>query len=293
MRGMARTLVSWFLVKISPYNNKVVTQMAFDIFNFTNGGYFSKVSFLLQFQTSPGYLVLIVITKRMDSSFTTVIAFLLFLSNFQQKIEAQFNRACESYEDCVFYNETLEVPSPFNDPSVSFVCDTEAGSCACRSAVVLTDNKPLWDLRWSMSEERNQAECQIGPNGPCGFDRGLHLHCAGRGLKCIDGRCRQETQLRKLGQGTLCHDSIECELGLVCQMTKWHYFYTESKCLPPTNHQEVIESHPVHSVVTGKLNSVNSNPWFLFENKFQSSTTVKCAVIVIFMLKFYLLLSNP
>ena len=139
-----------------------------------------------------------------------------------------WNRSCYSHDDCYFQNPIIE-------DIVYLLC--ESGKCSCKTRIHIGNTTiPDWSLHTNSSTTSSQTEreCLISQSGPCGKDRGLELKCQA-GVECIEGRCRDpRTGVRRIPQGQLCHESIECQIGLECKLLKQFSFYTESYCVQPS-----------------------------------------------------------
>jgi len=127
-------------------------------------------------------------------------------------------RTCQTSDDCYFSNSIIE-------DLVYLTC--EGGTCQGQSRVSIgTDNRPDWSLTVTDS-----SQCLISESGPCGTDRGLELSCQ-PGYECLEGRCRDPVKgVRRIPEGGLCHESIECQVGLECRVLKHFSSYTESYCV--------------------------------------------------------------
>jgi hypothetical protein len=141
-----------------------------------------------------------------------------------------FSRLCSNPRgSCEFENKVVR-------DTVYLSC-SENRTCACDRYEYIAD-VPSWDIKWSPERK----ECRIGLSGPCGYSEGLRISCQ-EGLECLEGRCRDPSQLRKNPLNYYCNESIDCLEGLICRVTSFYFSATKTCVKPETKGLEGFEDY--------------------------------------------------
>jgi len=121
----------------------------------------------------------------------------------EAKLYPGFSRQCPTGgEDCRF------TAADSSGNSLYFKC-RENNICFCSRGIVPADVL-VWPVQWSSDE------CQVAKGGPCGDDNGLTVNCMPN-LSCMQGRCRNPSELHSGTSHQSCNDDLDCQPGLRCQ----------------------------------------------------------------------------
>ncbi|ODM97253.1 hypothetical protein Ocin01_09427 [Orchesella cincta] len=121
----------------------------------------------------------------------------------EAKLYPGFSRQCPTGGDACKFTSS---ESPGN--ALYFKC-RENNICFCSRGVAPADVL-VWPVQWS------NEECQVGKGGPCGDENGLTVNCMPN-LSCVQGRCRNPSELHGGSFHQSCNDDLDCQSGLKCQ----------------------------------------------------------------------------
>lgn len=125
----------------------------------------------------------------------------------EAKLYPEFSRQCSQSKDKSNSCKFTSPDSPGN--SLYFKC-RENDICFCARGTAPADV-----LVWSVAWEVDTQKCLVGKGGPCGNDNGISVYCMS-GLDCIQGRCRNSSEIHNGQVNQFCNDDIDCRPGLAC-----------------------------------------------------------------------------
>lgn len=135
----------------------------------------------------------------------------------EAKLYSGFSRRCSfGKKDCQFTSRD----SP--DNSLYFKC-RENDICFC-SRGSAPENELVWPVTWE------DGKCLVGKGGPCGDDKGLTVGCM-HTLSCIQGRCRNSSEINNGNLHQNCNDDVDCISGLSCHEPSQQMEIRIKRCL--------------------------------------------------------------
>jgi hypothetical protein len=140
-----------------------------------------------------------------------------------------FGRACPSGQDgdCLFQPDVVSLNSSSSPVYMKCKKGTEF-FCTCGSSSSIPERELMWPLEWEVSS----SKCLVGKGAPCGQDKDLTLHCK-TPFECLQGRCRNSTEIHLGGENAFCGDDLDCKEGLKCMESRVPTAVKTRRCYTP------------------------------------------------------------